>query len=186
MPRRPEAQVRNPQPVPRVGLRPHLHRSCDHGRPHEAARRAVNCLLIAAGYTAQIAQIWPLTEPEFLEHLQEIERIPVRPGPTPSPGVNDIETPDTAPWEVRREARREGSVRNEFESGRRSRQRDPAISVASRRLRLPHRRRSLLVRSGLHCRPCPRRAFLDAGLGHAVQVARESAGMDAVVLPIPP
>jgi 15-cis-phytoene desaturase len=42
---------------------------------NEAARRAVNCLLIAAGSTAQPAQIWPLTEPEFLKPLQEIDRI---------------------------------------------------------------------------------------------------------------
>ena len=42
---------------------------------NEAARRAVNCLLIAAGSPAQPAQIWPLTEPEFLKPLQEIDRI---------------------------------------------------------------------------------------------------------------
>jgi uncharacterized protein with NAD-binding domain and iron-sulfur cluster len=42
---------------------------------NEAARRAVNCLLIAAGSTTQPAQIWPLTEPEFLKPLQEIDRI---------------------------------------------------------------------------------------------------------------
>jgi len=42
---------------------------------NEAARRAVNCLLLAAGSTAQPAQIWPLTEPEFLKPLQEIDRI---------------------------------------------------------------------------------------------------------------
>jgi 15-cis-phytoene desaturase len=42
---------------------------------NEAARRAVNCLLAAAGSTAQPAQIWPLTEPEFLRPLQEIDRI---------------------------------------------------------------------------------------------------------------
>jgi uncharacterized protein with NAD-binding domain and iron-sulfur cluster len=42
---------------------------------NEAARRAVNCLLLAAGSTAQPAQLWPLTEPEFLKPLQEIDRI---------------------------------------------------------------------------------------------------------------
>ena len=42
---------------------------------NEAARRAVNCLLLAAGSTAQPAQIWPLAEPEFLKPLQEIDRI---------------------------------------------------------------------------------------------------------------
>jgi uncharacterized protein with NAD-binding domain and iron-sulfur cluster len=42
---------------------------------NEAARRAVNCLLLAAGSTAQAAQIWPFTEPEFLKPLQEIDRI---------------------------------------------------------------------------------------------------------------
>ena len=42
---------------------------------NEAARRAVNCLLLTAGSTAQPAQLWPLTEPEFLKPLQEIDRI---------------------------------------------------------------------------------------------------------------
>jgi hypothetical protein len=42
---------------------------------NEAARRAVNCLLLATGSTAQPAQLWPLTEPEFLKPLQEIDRI---------------------------------------------------------------------------------------------------------------
>jgi len=42
---------------------------------NEAARRAVNCLLIAAGSPAQPAQIWPFSEPEFLKPLQEIDRI---------------------------------------------------------------------------------------------------------------
>jgi 15-cis-phytoene desaturase len=42
---------------------------------NEAARRAVNCLLLTAGSTAQPAQIWPLIEPEFLKPLQEIDRI---------------------------------------------------------------------------------------------------------------
>jgi 15-cis-phytoene desaturase len=42
---------------------------------NEAARRAVNCLLVAAGSTASPAQLWPLEEPEFLKPLQEIDRI---------------------------------------------------------------------------------------------------------------
>jgi uncharacterized protein with NAD-binding domain and iron-sulfur cluster len=42
---------------------------------NEAARRAVNCLLVAAGSTAAPAQLWPLEEPEFLKPLQEIDRI---------------------------------------------------------------------------------------------------------------
>jgi uncharacterized protein with NAD-binding domain and iron-sulfur cluster len=42
---------------------------------NEAGRRAVNCLLLTAGSTAQPAQLWPLTEPEFLKPLQEIDRI---------------------------------------------------------------------------------------------------------------
>jgi uncharacterized protein with NAD-binding domain and iron-sulfur cluster len=42
---------------------------------NEAARRAVNCLLLAVGSTAPPAQIWPLSEPEFLKPLQEIDRI---------------------------------------------------------------------------------------------------------------
>jgi uncharacterized protein with NAD-binding domain and iron-sulfur cluster len=42
---------------------------------NEAARRAVNCLLLAAGSSTQPAQLWPFTEPEFLKPLQEIDRI---------------------------------------------------------------------------------------------------------------
>jgi uncharacterized protein with NAD-binding domain and iron-sulfur cluster len=42
---------------------------------NEAARRAVNCLLLTAGSTAQPAQLWPLAEPDFLKPLQEIDRI---------------------------------------------------------------------------------------------------------------
>jgi 15-cis-phytoene desaturase len=42
---------------------------------NEAARRAVNCLLLASGSTATAAQLWPLEEPEFLKPLQEIDRI---------------------------------------------------------------------------------------------------------------
>ena len=42
---------------------------------NEAARRAVNCLLISAGSTASAAQLWPLEEPAFLKPLQEVDRI---------------------------------------------------------------------------------------------------------------
>ncbi len=42
---------------------------------NEAARRAVNCLLAAAGSNAAPAQLWPLEEPVFLKPLQEIDRI---------------------------------------------------------------------------------------------------------------
>jgi 15-cis-phytoene desaturase len=42
---------------------------------NEAARRAVNCLLLVAGSSAQPAQLWPLEEPAFLRPLQEIDRI---------------------------------------------------------------------------------------------------------------
>jgi len=42
---------------------------------NEAARRAVNCLLAAAGSTASPAQLWPLEEPAFLKPIQEIDRI---------------------------------------------------------------------------------------------------------------
>jgi uncharacterized protein with NAD-binding domain and iron-sulfur cluster len=42
---------------------------------NEAARRAVNCLLLASGSTAPLAQLWPLEEPAFLKPLQEIDRI---------------------------------------------------------------------------------------------------------------
>jgi uncharacterized protein with NAD-binding domain and iron-sulfur cluster len=42
---------------------------------NEAARRAVNCLLLASGSTAVPAQLWPLEEPVFLKPLQEIDRI---------------------------------------------------------------------------------------------------------------
>ena len=42
---------------------------------NEAARRAVNCVLVACGSTAAPAQLWPLEEPPFLRALQEIDRI---------------------------------------------------------------------------------------------------------------
>lgn len=42
---------------------------------NEAARRAVNCLLLASGSKAAPAQLWPLEEPVFLKPLQEIDRI---------------------------------------------------------------------------------------------------------------
>jgi uncharacterized protein with NAD-binding domain and iron-sulfur cluster len=42
---------------------------------NEAARRAVNCLLLASGSKAAPAQLWPLEEPEFLKPVQEIDRI---------------------------------------------------------------------------------------------------------------
>ena len=42
---------------------------------NEAARRAVNCLLLSAGSTAAPAQLWPLEEPAFLKPLQEVDRI---------------------------------------------------------------------------------------------------------------
>jgi uncharacterized protein with NAD-binding domain and iron-sulfur cluster len=42
---------------------------------NEAARRAVNCLLLASGSGAAPAQLWPLEEPAFLRPLQELDRI---------------------------------------------------------------------------------------------------------------
>ena len=42
---------------------------------NEAARRAVNCLLLAAGSSAAPARLWSLEEPDFLRPLQEIDRI---------------------------------------------------------------------------------------------------------------
>jgi len=42
---------------------------------NEAARRAVNCLLITAGAAMPPAQLWPLEEPPFLKPIQEIDRI---------------------------------------------------------------------------------------------------------------
>jgi 15-cis-phytoene desaturase len=42
---------------------------------NEAARRAVNCLLLASGSSAPPAQLWPFEEPAFLKPLQEIDRI---------------------------------------------------------------------------------------------------------------
>lgn len=42
---------------------------------NEAARRAVNCLLVASGSASPPAQLWPLEEPAFLRPLQEIDRI---------------------------------------------------------------------------------------------------------------
>ena len=42
---------------------------------NEAARRAVNCLLVASGSTTPPAELWPLSEPAFLKPIQEIDRI---------------------------------------------------------------------------------------------------------------
>jgi uncharacterized protein with NAD-binding domain and iron-sulfur cluster len=42
---------------------------------NEAARRAVNCVLVASGSTFPPAQLWPLEEPAFLKPLQEVDRI---------------------------------------------------------------------------------------------------------------
>jgi uncharacterized protein with NAD-binding domain and iron-sulfur cluster len=42
---------------------------------NEAARRAVNCLLLVSGSSAQPAQLWPLEEPPYLKPLQELDRI---------------------------------------------------------------------------------------------------------------
>ncbi len=42
---------------------------------NEAARRAVNCLLLSAGSAAPPAELWPLQEPAFLIPIQEIDRI---------------------------------------------------------------------------------------------------------------
>jgi 15-cis-phytoene desaturase len=42
---------------------------------NEAARRAVNCVLLASGSSAAPAQLWPLEEPDFLKPLQELDRM---------------------------------------------------------------------------------------------------------------
>ncbi len=42
---------------------------------NEAARRAVNCLLLASGSSAPLAQLWQLEEPPFLKPFQEVDRI---------------------------------------------------------------------------------------------------------------
>ena len=42
---------------------------------NEAARRAVNCLLLTSGANAPPAQLWPLQEAAFLKPIQEIDRI---------------------------------------------------------------------------------------------------------------
>ena len=42
---------------------------------NEAARRAVNCLLLSSGSSAPPAQLWPLEEAAFLKPFQEIDRI---------------------------------------------------------------------------------------------------------------
>jgi 15-cis-phytoene desaturase len=42
---------------------------------NEAARRAVNCLLLASGSNAEPARLWPLEDPDFLKPFQEIDRI---------------------------------------------------------------------------------------------------------------
>jgi uncharacterized protein with NAD-binding domain and iron-sulfur cluster len=47
---------------------------------NEAARRAVNCLIAAAGTGQAPAALWPLEEPAFLRSLQEIDRIRFRLG----------------------------------------------------------------------------------------------------------
>ena len=72
---RPEAQVAIPNLVLASDyVRTYTDLATMEGA-NEAARRAVNCLLLAAGSKAQPAQIWPLSEPEFLKPLQEIDRI---------------------------------------------------------------------------------------------------------------
>ncbi len=42
---------------------------------NEAARRAVNALLLTSGSTAPPAALWPFDEPAFLKPFQEIDRI---------------------------------------------------------------------------------------------------------------
>ena len=42
---------------------------------NEAARRAVNSLLVSCGSGAPLAQLWPLEEPGFLKPFQEIDRV---------------------------------------------------------------------------------------------------------------
>src|SRR5258708_31648373 len=42
---------------------------------NEAARRAVNCLLLASGSSAPLAQLWQLEEPPFLKPFHEIDWI---------------------------------------------------------------------------------------------------------------
>jgi uncharacterized protein with NAD-binding domain and iron-sulfur cluster len=42
---------------------------------NEAARRAVNCLLLVSGSSAPPARLWPLEEAAFLKPIQEIDRI---------------------------------------------------------------------------------------------------------------
>jgi uncharacterized protein with NAD-binding domain and iron-sulfur cluster len=42
---------------------------------NEAARRAVNCLLLSSGSSAPPARLWPLEEATFLKPFQEIDRI---------------------------------------------------------------------------------------------------------------
>src|SRR5258708_34430405 len=46
---------------------------------NEAARRAVNCLLLACGSTAAPAELWPLEEPAFPKPIQAIDRIRLPP-----------------------------------------------------------------------------------------------------------
>ena len=47
---------------------------------NEAARRAVNSLLLAAGSSASPAILWPLVEPAFLLPLQELDRVRLKLG----------------------------------------------------------------------------------------------------------
>ena len=42
---------------------------------NEAARRAVNCLLLTSGSSAPLATLWPLEEAAFLKPIQEVDRI---------------------------------------------------------------------------------------------------------------
>ena len=72
---RPEAQVEIENFfVASDYVRTYTDIACMEGA-NEAARRAVNCLLLASGSTAVPAQLWPLEEPVFLKPLQEIDRI---------------------------------------------------------------------------------------------------------------
>jgi uncharacterized protein with NAD-binding domain and iron-sulfur cluster len=77
---RPEAQIE----VPNLFLasdyvRTYTDIACMEAA-NEAARRAVNCLLVAAESGHAPAALWPLGEPGFLKPLQEIDRIRYRLG----------------------------------------------------------------------------------------------------------
>ena len=80
-PNRPDAVTRDPQPVPRLGLRAHEHRPRTMEGANEAARRAVNGILDATRSTAKRCALWKLREPALFAPARLLDRVRWRPAP---------------------------------------------------------------------------------------------------------